>query len=111
MQQAKQALKPIIDGIKPVRPTQRDTAGREDEQSGDRQLQTLTSSANSAVENLISAFRDAKTVEARCKGAAIRMFPVALEAMNKQGNDQWKLEQSRFADLQRAQQPNQGRGY
>lgn len=112
IQQAEQALKPIIDGIKPARPIQRDTAGREDRQSGDRRLQTLALSANSATEKLIFAFRDAKSVEERSKAAAaIRMFSVALEAMNKQGDDQWKSEQRRFADLQHAQQLSKGRGY
>ena len=113
MQQAKQALKPLIEGNSSARSTKVDTPPENvGIKAADRELQMLTSSATSAVEALILAFRDAKTDEERRKSAAtIRMFPAALEAMNKHGGEPWILEQRKFADLQRAQQSNLGRSY
>jgi hypothetical protein len=112
MQQAKRALKPVINGTSSVRPTKVKTDGNVDVASADRQLQMLTSPATSAVESLISAFRNAKTDEERRKAAeTIRKFPMALKAMNKHGGKPWMLEQRRFADLQRTQEAIQGRSY
>lgn len=65
------------------------------------------------IEQMICAFRSAKTDHDRYKAAAsIRATPQALQAMNQAGDALWKVEQQRFAKFQQAGRAGHGeQGY